>query len=84
MRRKNNRNSYRITTPRANYAVTLDRIRNDASGNPRFEANILVLNVFGEEMDSTFIYTPVFTFSGHYSGDEEEARWIVNQYEKNL
>lgn len=83
-RRNTNKNTYRVTTSRAAYAVTLESIRNSASGTPRFTANILVLDVFGEQMSGSFIYTPSYTFTGHYSADEEEAAYIVGVYESEI
>lgn len=84
MRRHDNKTTYKITTARALYAVTLDRAKNDINGNPRYNANILVLDVFGENMSGDTIYTANYTFKGSYLGDREEARKVVDYYESNL
>lgn len=83
IRRNTNRNTYEVKTQRGRYAVTLERIRNNANGNTRFSANIIVLSV-GDEVNTGYFYTVNYTFSGHYSGDEAEAAFIVNRYESDM
>lgn len=83
-RRNNNKSTYRVKTARGVYAVTLERIRNDVNGNPRYSANVLVLDVFGEEMDANYIFTASYNFGGHYCGEPEEAAYIVGVYEAEL
>jgi len=84
MRRRYNKNTYKVNTDRGRYAVTLDRLKNGVNGNPRFSANVLVLEVFGERMDDSFIFTANYTFNGHYMSEIDEARFIVEHYEDEV
>lgn len=81
MRRKNNKNTYKITTERGVYAVTLERLKNNVYGNPRFSANILVIEKDGEASDD-YIFTACYTFDGHYLSERDEARFVVDHYER--
>lgn len=83
-KRLNNVNTYKITTSRANYAVVLERIKNDTYGNPRFEARVIVLEVFGDYVNPDYCYTSHYRFSGHFRDEIEEAKMIVEEYEKGL
>lgn len=57
----------------ANYSVALERIKNDINGNPRYKAIIIRTN---EAVTSSAVYT----FSGHYMGERQEAEWILERY----
>ena len=76
-KRQNQINSYKINTERNNYVVTLERLKNDRNGNPRYKAVLVVI-----EQDTEFYYNAVYTFSGHYLCGYGEAQWIVEYYEK--
>lgn len=75
--REDNRSTYIIRTALGNYAVTLWRLKNDINGNPRWEANVMVMN------GNDYWFTAVYRFAGHYYNEQDEARWIVERYEKD-
>ena len=76
--RKYQENVYIIKGFRNTYAVTLERRKNDANGNPRFHAVVAVLE---RVEDGAYCYNAVYDFTGHYLNAEGEARWIVAYYE---
>lgn len=57
------------------YIITLERLNNTYSGNPRFKAVIIK----PEEGTKAF-YNAVYTFSGHYLSNIDEAREILRQH----
>ena len=75
VRRRDNRGSYRVNS-KHHYIVTMVRLENNYYGNPRWEATIINLDNI-----ETFIYAPVYRFTGHYMNEQHEAEWIVNYYE---
>lgn len=83
-RRNNNRSTYRHETSRAAYLVTLERLNNTTSGTPKYNANVIVLEVFGEPHTGNTYYTPNYTFSGWYRGDEDAVSYIVSCYESEV
>lgn len=79
VRRRENVGTYFIETNKL-YAVTLKRLENNYYGNPRYEATIITLsNLGGVGYDPSIVYR----FTGHYTGDQAEAEWIVNYHEKH-
>jgi hypothetical protein len=68
-------NTFQINTTSGNYLVTLERIKNTTSGNPRFEATIIDLN-------SYCFATYKYTFQGHFMSENDEAQWIAERHEK--
>jgi len=79
-----NSDTYKVNTDRGDYAVVLERLKNDVNGNPRFEAYIVVLEVFGEHVSPEYYFTAHYRFSGHYMNAQDEAKWIVHRYEEDL
>ena len=73
-RRLNAINAYSID----GYIITLERLHNTNSGNPRFKAVIIK-----PEDGSKAFYNAVYTFSGHYLSDIDEAREILRQHKTN-
>ena len=73
--RRGNRATYRVTTTR-HWLVTLERLANTYSGNPRFEATLINL-----DNDDVFIGSFVYRFTGHYMDERAEAEWIVKHHE---
>ena len=71
--------AFQIKTNRGNHIVTLEHLKNDRNGNPRYKAVI----IFTEEETKEY-YNAVYSFTGHYLGRFEEAKWIVNYYEKEI
>ena len=71
--------AFRISTEKRNYTVTLEHLKNDTNGTPRYKAVI----IFPEQNENSF-YNAVYTFSGHYLGRFAEAKWIVEYYEKEI
>ena len=71
--------AFRISTEKRNYIVTLEHLKNDTNGTPRYKAVI----IFPEQNENSF-YNAVYTFSGHYLGRFGEAKWIVEYYEKEI
>ena len=82
-KRMNNKNSYMIKTVKADYIVTLTRLKNTYSGNPRFEANIMMIKDYtNETINNDFVYTVCYRFNGHYMDELNECRYIVEYHEK--
>lgn len=75
--RKDNRATYRVTTTK-HWLVTLERLHNTYSGNPRFEATLINL-----DNDDVYIGSFVYRFTGHYMDERGEAEWIVKHHEAN-
>ena len=76
-KRQNQIESFSINTKSRNYVVTLERLKNDRNGNPRYKAVIIFIE------QCTEIYsTAVYTFSGHYLCGYGEAQRIVEYYER--
>lgn len=82
MRRLTNPSTYEVITDRARYAVTLEGLKNTASGNRRYKANIITLEVKGETVKGTDFYTVAYTFTGHCLGEAGEAAEVVRQHEE--
>lgn len=82
LRRLVNGTTYLVTTERGSYAVNLEHLRNTYSGNPRFKAKVIVLKVNGEVRNDDYAFTAVYSFTGHYLNDYDEAKWIVERYEE--
>jgi len=77
-RRKNNVSSYKITGVNGEYIVTLEGLKNDYNGNPRYKATLICL---GSGTDC--FYSPVYTFTGHFCGELGECENIVKYHENN-
>lgn len=59
------------------YIVTLKQLKNTNTGCPRYEAVIVEgVNHFQEKSMSNAVYT----FTGHYLCEREEARWILHHH----
>lgn len=69
--------AFKISTEKTNCIVTLEHIKNDTYGNPRYKAVI----IFTDE-DTDNYYNAVYTFKGHYLSKKDEAEWIVAYHEK--
>lgn len=76
-KRLDNISSYKIETDRNIYIVTMERLKNNINGCPRFEARIICL---GSGISESF-YTARYRFTGHYYNEYDEAKWIVSHYE---
>jgi len=86
IRRHNNKGTYKIETKKAVYLVTLSRLNNGAYGQPRYDADIIVLLAKEDKEklnNKEYFYTANYTFGGHYCGDQGEAEYIVNYFEEN-
>lgn len=83
-RRNDNKSTYRHETARAVYLVTLDRLKNDRNGNPRFSANIITTEIKGGTINGNYYTTANYNFTGHYCGDMGEVEYIVNRYEQDI
>jgi len=84
MRRLNNGSTYKVQTKRGVYAVVLERLKNGNYGQPRFKAHVITLEVFGDTIPTNYLFTRVYTFTGHYMNDEGEAEWIVARVEEEI
>lgn len=85
MKRMTNRTAYEVTTARAKYLVTMEHLKNDTYGNPRYEFTVTPVEFLnGEKFYNEYRFTAVYRAKGHYCGDYEECKWIVEQYEKEL
>ncbi len=74
---RDNRATYRVIS-KHNYLVTLERLKNDYYGNPRFEATIINTDIDNEYYIGSFVYR----FSGHHNSEYDEAKYIVNYHEE--
>lgn len=82
VRQKDNVAVVKVVTDLEKYYVTMLRLNNTYSGQPRWQATIIrtsYVEKFGEHVGAH-----VFRFSGHYGNTEQEAEWIVNYFEKKL
>lgn len=59
------------------YIVTMERIKNNVYGVPRYKATIIF-------KCCPFGGAPVYTFTGHYYSIEQEALFILNEYLKEI
>jgi len=83
IRQRDNVAIYRVFSEKSGtlYFVELLRLQNNYYGNPRFEAHIIRpdnVNKYG------YCGAHVFRFTGHYLGDDVEAKWIIDYFEKKL
>ena len=81
VRQKDNVSIYKVTTEKRNYYVELIRLQNNYYGTPRFEAHLI-----RTDMVEQFKYcgAHVYSFTGHYMDEIEEANWIVQYHEKKI
>lgn len=84
MRRLDNLSAYILTTDRGEYCVTMQRIKNNRDGNPRFKAYITTIKLKTGVYLSNTRNTVVYTFTGHYMSEEGEAKWILERYEESV
>lgn len=79
MKRLNMISAYRrrieVNGQEREYIVTIERLKNTASGGERFKAIIIAYN----ETDNGF-FNAVYTFKGHYCGEQGEVDFILNRY----
>ena len=69
--------TFQVDGETGNYLVSLEQIKNNAYGNPRFKATIVDLNNWN-------LCGWQYEFVGHYYGYNGEAEWIVSHHEKML
>ena len=74
-KRLNQISCFKIEKNGKEHIVTLEKLKNDINGNPRYKAVIIFLG----SGDNNF-YNAVYTFTGHYCGENDEAEYIVNRY----
>lgn len=77
-KRQNQIDVFRVNRENREYIVTLECLKNDANGNPRYKAVIC----FIDAAPAKSFYNAVYTFTGHYLSRYDEAKWIVEYYEK--
>ena len=77
MKRLKVKSTYKLSKDGETYIVTLSRVKNDVNGNPRFEAEIILL------ADNYLSLAHVYRFAGHYQPEEEEAKWIVDRFNED-
>lgn len=83
-RRLDNKATYGVETDLARYLVTLTHLKNDINGNPRLSANVIVLEVKGNEHPGNYYTTYSYNFTANGIGEENEARWICRYREEEL
>lgn len=76
-KRQNQIDVFKISTEKSDYIVTLERLKNDSNGNGRYKAVICFI-----ESNVKSFYNAVYTFTGHYFSEYDEAKWVVGYYEK--
>ena len=77
-KRQNPIDVFRVNIEEHEYIVTLERLKNDANGNGTYKAVIC----FIDPVPVRKFYNAVYTFTGHYLSSYDEARWIVEYYER--
>ena len=77
-KRQNQIDVFRVDIEEHEYIVTLERLKNDANGNAKYKAVIC----FIDPAPARSFYNAVYTFTGHYLSRYDEARWIVEYYER--
>lgn len=78
MKRLNQIHAYKFKVKRAVYIVTLEHLKNDIYGCPRYKA-VIICNT-AENLPS--YYNAVYTFRGHYWTDKDEAQYILDEFIK--
>lgn len=81
MRRHDNIPTYKISTARGIYAVTMQRLNNTVNGGPRYRAFVITLSVNGEQEPAEDLHTVHYTFSGGYNAERAEAEKVVRYHE---
>lgn len=61
------------------YLVTMKRIKNTPSGNPRFEATVTPLVPFGFEPNGIEYLSHDYIFHGHYYDERIEAQFLIDR-----
>ena len=61
------------------YLVTMQRLKNTPTGNPRFKALVTPLVPYGYEPNGIEYFTYEFLVHGHYYDERTEAQIIVNK-----
>lgn len=85
MRRHDSLTTYKISTARGDYAVTMQRLRNTTAGAPRYRALLTLLSGCGICSGSVQEVTTLnYTFVGSYCGDRAEALKVVQHYENTI
>lgn len=74
IRRQDQIDAYKID----DYIITLERLHNTPSGNPRFKAVII-----HTEPGAEAFYNAVYTFNGHYYNNSGEAKYILDYHRNN-
>ena len=77
-KRQNQIDVFRVNIEEHEYIVTLERLKNDANENAKYKAVIC----FIDPAPVRSLYNAVYTFTGHYLSKYDEARWIVEYYER--
>ena len=80
MKRLFNEYGYLVRTDNGEYLVLYNRLKNTASGCPRYEFRIIRLTHNKNEWCCAAVYRN----NGHYCGDKGECERIVKMYEKEL
>lgn len=75
IKRLTNKNSYKVN----NYMVTIERVKNNVYGNPRYKATLINLDCNNPD---NYYYTACYTFTGHYYNELDEVKFIVNYHNK--
>lgn len=74
IRRQNQIDAYSID----GYIITLESLKNTINGAPRFKAVII-----HTEPGANAFYNAVYTFTGHYMNNYNEAAAILNYHRNN-
>lgn len=61
------------------YLVTMQRLKNTNSGNPRFMAQVTPLVAFGTEPNGIEYQTHVYMFHGSYHDERTEAQLLIDR-----
>lgn len=86
IKRLNMINVFKIKRNNKLYIVSLESLKNTPSGTPRYKAIIGVDNDYDLDLNSSGIslFNAVYTFTGHYLNEKDEANWILDEYLKEV
>ena len=74
-KRLNQISCFKIEKNGKEHIVTLEQLKNDANGAPRYKAVIIFLGSGDNNFNNA-----VYTFKGHYWNAKSEAEFILDEY----
>ena len=79
MRRLNQIDAIRHTTDKHQYITTIERLKNDKNGNPRYKAVLIV----ADDRNAKSLFNAVYTTKGYFTA-MQLAEHIAKEFERGL